>query len=261
MVKKLEQLIRKSGALRPPLSLLYGDPGVGKSTCAARARDALVMRTEDGLGLIEVDTLPLVETYPQAIEWINALIESESTDHRTLVIDSVDGLEELCAIDLCQRHGKDSLADFQWGKGFAYLSDAWIDLLRRLQALRDRHSMQIILIAHAARVTVESLTDGSFERYEPNLHKRITPLVTKWADLIGFLEMERTTKTVQGSRRDTKTSVTTGQRILHVEDNGSFIAKNRFGFPSEIPIGIMDGWGVVESHLSARKNSNNKEAA
>ena len=49
------QSIRRERVSRPPIIVVYGGPGVGKTTFAAGAPGAIFVRTEDGLGNIEAE--------------------------------------------------------------------------------------------------------------------------------------------------------------------------------------------------------------
>ena len=51
--------IKHGGDMKPPRILLYGVEGVGKTTFAACAPAPIFIRTEDGLGELEVPAFPL----------------------------------------------------------------------------------------------------------------------------------------------------------------------------------------------------------
>lgn len=256
------KLVTNSVTLSPPRAMIYGPPGAGKTSAAALARNAIMSQTEDGLGMNQVDSFPIATTAQEIRAQVDELLnESHSYEGGTWVLDSADGFETLIEAEVCQEHGKASMADFPYYKGNVFAYQHWIDFLASLDALRAKKRMQIILISHSIRATVEDPILGAYDRMEPNLYKKIVPLVTKWADLIGYMADERIKKTVTGSSgKEITTSKTTGQRILHVEDEGAYLAKNRFALPSEIPISIEEGWHAVEAEIMASV-SNNKEGA
>ena len=65
-MKLLEQV--KSGkAAAPRRVMLYGTHGIGKSTFGAMSPKPIFLQTEDGLGEIDCDKLPLTESFEQAI--------------------------------------------------------------------------------------------------------------------------------------------------------------------------------------------------
>ena len=43
--------------MQPPRILIYGPPGVGKTTTAAKAPDCIIVQTEEGAGATEISAL------------------------------------------------------------------------------------------------------------------------------------------------------------------------------------------------------------
>jgi hypothetical protein len=55
--------ITTNRATLPPRIVIYGDHGLGKTTFAASAPNAIVLRTEDGLAGLRVRTFPIARSY------------------------------------------------------------------------------------------------------------------------------------------------------------------------------------------------------
>jgi hypothetical protein len=53
--------------------MLYGTHGIGKSTFASCAPKPIFIQTEDGLGEIDCDKLPLTTTFDQAMQALSEL--------------------------------------------------------------------------------------------------------------------------------------------------------------------------------------------
>ena len=60
--------LRTTTALTPPRILIHGVAGVGKSTFAADADRPVFIRTEDGLGKLQVPHFPLATSYAEVAE-------------------------------------------------------------------------------------------------------------------------------------------------------------------------------------------------
>ena len=60
--------LRSSRETRPPCTLIYGVPGVGKTTFGCSALAPILLPTEDGAGLIDVPAFPLAKTYADVVE-------------------------------------------------------------------------------------------------------------------------------------------------------------------------------------------------
>ena len=70
------QSIERSSQL-PPRVVLYGVPGIGKTTFAAQMPAPIFLPVEDGLGQLEVDTFTRPSSYTDVIEAISTLIQQD----------------------------------------------------------------------------------------------------------------------------------------------------------------------------------------
>ncbi len=244
--------IQTSGKPAPPRVLLYGPPGVGKTHTAAQAFKAVILGTEDGTGLLKVPCFPVAKTADDVRDSIKALMNDDH-DFRTVVIDSAGGVEHLNDRAVCDKHGMEFMSDFPFYKGNVESFGRMEQLLHDLDDLRASRGMQIILISHSIRVTVEDPTIGPFDRMEPNLYKKAVPLIVAWSDIVGAMEFEKVI-TDKGDKSSSRTVRTTrksasNSRVIHFQDDGSFIAKNRRGLPNSLNIGIDEGWSAVEKAM------------
>jgi hypothetical protein len=249
--------IEVSGKPQPARVLLYGPAGVGKTTAASRAFKPAILGTEDGTGLLSVPCFPIAKSYDDVLDSLKALMQ-EDHEFRTLVIDSIDGVEHLIDKSVCDRHGKEFMSDFAYYKGNIESFGRVESLLHDLDDLRSSRGMQIILISHSIRVTVEDPTIGAFDRMEPNLYKKAVPLIVAWADIVGHMDFEKVI-TDKGDKTSSRTVRTTRKsasksRVIHFQDDGSFIAKNRRGLPDSLNVEFEDGWSEVESAMKEAQN-------
>ena len=222
--------------------LIHGIEGIGKSTFAAQAPDPIFIQTEDGLTRIDVPKFPLAESFDAVTGHLNALL-NEKHDYQTVVIDSIDWLEKLAVQKVLEKHkDKTTLAEFDYGKGYALLIPLFetiIDLLNRLRRLR---KMNVVFIAHTKTEKVEDPSGSSYDQYAPRLDKRINGMVREWSDLIAFATVEifRTTKDEGFKRERVVASAvkdsTGSDRILILESSPSIVAKSRYALPAKMPL-------------------------
>jgi len=257
---------------RPLRVVITGHPGSGKTTLATGAPKCLVMPIEEGLGITGATALPAPKSFDDVI---GQLIELSKEDHDfgTLVVDAIDGIEPFIFENIVAEAKPTkagpikTVADIGFNKGYVEADAYWVRLFKALDYLRAEKNMNIVVISHVATVYYDDPTLGSYFRFEPNLHKRTVPFLTKWADVIGYLDIERTLTEKGSDRRTITTAMASQTRWLHITDQGPFIAKNRFGISGPLEIPVENGWTVLRNEVAAAykpkapKKTKKKEAA
>jgi hypothetical protein len=209
-------------------AVIYGVEGIGKSTFAAGLPSPLFLDLEKGtshldISRVEIDTWSDLEA---------ALNECLTTDFETIVIDTADWAEAACAEVVLKKHGKKSIEDFGFGKGYVILAEEFRKVIAKAEALISR-GKNVVFLAHSkvVRQSPPDQTDG-FDRYELKLAKQVAPILKEWADLLGFANFR--SQVVEGT--DGRTKATGGkERILHLEHSAAWDAKNRFNLPASVP--------------------------
>ena len=224
----------------PPRLMLYGTEGIGKSTYAAQAPHAIFIPTEDGLGEIDCAAFPVAKSLPAVETYLTALAK-EPHDYQTVVIDSLDWLEQLIWDDLCRLSNAASIekVDGGFGKGYIAALRFWRQILDALDTLHKQRNMAVILIAHAKVERFEDPESSSYDRYTPRLNKHANAILTEWADAVLFATRKFRTESEELGRRRT-IAVTSwqdgGSRILRTVGGPACIAKNRHNLPYELPM-------------------------
>ena len=145
----LNQVLR--GRLPAPRRvMLYGVHGIGKSTFGAMAPKPIFIQTEDGLGEIDCDRFPLATAYEQVIDSLAELL-NENHAYQTVVIDSLDWLEQLIWSDVCRERGVVNIEDIPYAKGFTLALTRWRKFLDRLSDLRAGRGMLTVRCAQSYR--------------------------------------------------------------------------------------------------------------
>ncbi len=225
--------IKKNESIAAPRVMLYGVEGIGKTTFAAGAPTPIFIRTEDGLGSIQVDHFPLAESADNVIEAIGSLYRQEH-GFKTVVIDSLDWLETLIWREVEAKHDAKDLA---YGKGAMIAADKWRDVLDGLNALRNDKGMCVILIAHSSIKRFDSPETEPYDRYQPKLQDRSNALIREWADAVLFANYKTMIRKEDvGFNKSVARGVSTGERLLHCNERPAYMAKNRYGLPDTIPL-------------------------
>ncbi len=236
-----------STVLKPPVVMVTGTSGVGKTTFASSAPEPVFIQAEDGAGNLPLRAFPLVASFDDVMDCIATLYSTEHEYH-TLVIDSLDHVEPLIWEQVCRDAGVKQIEDLTYQKGYINALGYWRQLVDGCRALRDVKYMMIIWIAHAEIKRFESPEHDAIDRYEPKLHKRATALMCESCDVIGFARhkvMVRTEETGFGNKRNI--GIATGQRELCLVETPAYIAKNRYQLPDHVEL----SWEAFSAALNA----------
>lgn len=247
--------ITKGKTPKPPIILLYGQEGVGKSTFAAKAPKTIFIPTEDGLNEIDCHKFPVSKTYMDFKEKLFAILNEEH-DFQTLAIDSISAAERMLFRYICERYGVNNILDAAggYGKGYKEYAEEWMRIFEMLAEIRDRRQMSIILIGHCDIVRVFSPRIGQYDQFQPRLYKKAMDILVENTDGVFFAtrKIRKQTEDAGFNKTESRTEAIGrdgGERII-ITDGGGIdgpqIAKRRFeGLPQELPLdfsAFLDAW-------------------
>lgn len=225
--------IDKNKPDKPPIIIIHSPPGAGKTTFASGAPDPVFIRTEDGLGSLEVDTFPIAESLDDVMAGLAALYE-DGHSYKTVVIDSLSALEPLIWDKVATDHQAANIESIGYGKGYVYAMDYWRDLVKAVQGLAQR-GITPILIAHSDVVKFDAPDMDAYDRYQIKLHKRAFQHLYEQADIIGFAHVPVYVK--KDNDKDSKGKAKPkGEHQLRLVESPAIIAKNRYAMPEVVPL-------------------------
>ncbi len=239
----LKQITR--GKIESPLrTLIVGVPGIGKSTFAAASKAPVFIPVEEGTGNLDV------ARFPAPTEWgdITLAIEeltNEPHDFHTLVIDTVDAVEPLVWKHVCERDKQVNIESYGYGKGYVAALTEWRSLLSKLEQLRSKRSMDIILIAHSVIRLFNNPEGENYDRYEMKLNTKAGGLLKEWCDSVLFAHYE--TFAVKSGQKSK--GVSSGMRVIETQYNAAWDAKNRHGLPATLPLNYEDFASAMRAHV------------
>jgi hypothetical protein len=224
--------ITKGVVAAPICCVLYGPEKVGKSSFAADAPNPIYISEPEGTNHLDVDRFPVPQSWDDVLEALQTLLSGDH-EFKTVVVDTADWIEPLIWDDVCKRGGKKSIEDFGYGKGFGDALTVWRDLLQRLDEIRAKRQMNVVVIAHSQVKTFRNPAGDDFDRYELKVHGKAAALLKEWPSAVLFANYETlTSKDSSGRIR----GVGTGSRVLHTEHRPAWDAGNRYSLPEELPL-------------------------
>ena len=223
----------------PRRIMLYGEHGVGKGTWAAKAPSPFFIDIEGGLDNIDCERTERLVSARAVGEAVNWLLH-EPHDYKTVVIDTVDWLEQLIHKQIVSDENNPkikSIADIGYGKGYARAVPIWNWFLSQLEQIRQHRKMAIILLSHAKVERYESPESESYDRYSPDLHKSSCSMIQEWCDEVLFASTRvYTKKHEEGFNRTRNVAVGGKERFIRTSESASSVAKNRLNLPAELPL-------------------------
>lgn len=177
-------------------ALLYGDPGVGKSTIANTARDPIVLdfdcgahRAHNRRRVIQPDNIN------EAVTWL----EAHASEFGDVVIDTVGRMLDMMAVEIMRddpKRGKNGALDMQ---GWGVLKTRFVNFRNRITSL----GKDLILLAHA-----KEEKEGDARLLRPDIQGGSQAEVLKASEFVGYM-------TTQG-----------GRRVLNFSPTDSSLGKN-----------------------------------
>jgi hypothetical protein len=240
----LENIIAKPTPSAPK-GIVYGPPGIGKTTFGAGATDALIIDCENGAGAIQCQRTPYLSTWSEISHWLTA-IEREEHPYQTLVIDSIDWLLRRVEEQVAGSEGKiDQTLNRShggYGNGKQVMKNyVYQTLLPQLDRIVNR-GIAVIMLAHAKRNEITDVDGITTEKTTAELPDGYLNVFVEWSDFVCL------------ARKDGDNN-----RVLITQETSRALAKNRYGMPEVIPFDWASFTSAVANGLKSQFTQNTKQ--
>lgn len=245
----------------PPVIILYGVDGIGKTSLAAEFPNPLYLGTEGERppSDIELATPGVITDLNDVFGVFEELLTTEH-EFQTVIIDSLDGLEPLVWRATCARLGVNSIEEPGYGRGYIEADTEWSEYLSAVGALAVA-GINVVQLAHPEIVRFDSPTSDPYSRYTVKLNKRANALVRERADIVGFLNYRISLKEKEVGHKKTVTHAEGGkERQIHLNEGAGFVAKNRFSMPDTITYRKGKGYEELSKYWLPAANDNTPAA-
>src|SRR5690606_25444199 len=197
--------LKSSKSTKPPIVLIYGVDGIGKTTLAAEWPAPIYLHTagEETPSDVDLPTPGTIESYEALLDVFGELL-TEVHEFQTVIIDSLDGLENLVWDATCGRLGVSSIEEPGYGRGYVEADTEWREFLGATAALK-ANGINVVMLAHPEIIRFDSPVTDPYSRYTIKLHKRANALVREQADIVGFMNYRVSLKEKEVGHKKTVT--------------------------------------------------------
>jgi len=211
--------------------LIYGPPGIGKSTFASQFPDVLFLATEEGLRGIECYQIPIGSwaQLQQAYEEILADQKSKNPRFKTICIDTIDVaylyLEKVICDQYNARAINDDKSSLTWGTGYSIAKNR----IRAVIMAFGQLPCGLILTSHSKSREYKSRT-GDFIKQVPSMPDAVCrEVIIPMTDIVLYCEIE--------TEYDRDGKFVKDVRAIKTAPNKFYEAKDRTGrLPAELPL-------------------------
>lgn len=198
--------------------LIYGWPGIGKSTFASGFDNCIFVCTEKAHKHLKIYKTE-IHNWKEFLEVVEKLL-GESHKYRVVIIDTIDNLFKFCTIHVCQKYKIDHPSDSKWGKGWDLLQKEFEKPILDLSM----SDFGIVFISQAKEVEIKK-RHSAFTKVTSTLSNQARKIILPFVDVIGFCTAEDEGKSGQE------------RRVMTFEPSEYVEAKDRTGFlPKKIPL-------------------------
>lgn len=273
--------LRQVRADKPPRMLIYGPPGIGKTTLANEFPNAVFLQVEDGTpGDAELTSFGKLTEFGSTgakgdtaygVMGALASLYAEEHDFKTVVIDSITEMQKLVFAETCARGDENGVSyermeDFPYSKGFMFAMPVWEEFITALDSLRNDRNMAIILIAHSSVQEFRDPELPAYDQYQIALHSPKKgdqgradhrSLFERWLDAVILLKrnvvIKADDKAGVAAKSDKSTSrirAAGGECVMmNTVGKPSMNAKNRYGIPPALRYDKGQGFAALAPYL------------
>ncbi len=230
---------------KPIRLMIYGQRGVGKTTFAAKAPKPVFIATEDGTAHLDVARFPIPKVWEELLQCLTVLAK-EKHEYQSIVIDSLDWVEQLAHGQIAKDNGVKRVADLPFGQGYKQAAELMFVFLKYLNVLYNQ-GLHIILIAHSDIKPFNNPAGYSFDMYQTKINAQAIAPFKEWCDIVGFAYFETHTTQVREGHSQKVIGESYGKRVLITEQQAFCEAKNRYNLPNPLPLSwqkISEGYSL-----------------
>ena len=191
-------------------TLIYGNPGCGKSTFAAEYDKGLFIDCESGLKSLNVARTP-ISSWEDFLE-LKKELKVAKHDFTNLIIDTTDIFYTLCSNFCCAKYKVSHVSDLDYGKGYDIIRNYFLTNIVELNGM----GMGLCFISHA-KAREEKTKIEKWTVMDTSMSGQAQKVIHGFVDFMLFMHVNDK-----------------GQRVLRTKPTKYINAKDRTGKLPEV---------------------------
>ena len=217
--------------------MVYGPPGIGKSTYFNQAKGVFTLSTDSGLKFIS-SMHRQVDSWGTFKKYVKLLQTERPKQYTAICIDLIDTLCRMCTKNVCEKRGIQHLSDEQWGKAFDIAQTEFEAEMEKLFGLTQ---YGLFIVSHSKEVERKTRF-SSLTKLEPTIPKQGFKIIYPVLDILAYYGFDSETGSDDSLARR-----------MYFQPTETMEAKDRTGLlPESIripPPAETNGFEMVEKYL------------
>lgn len=164
--------------------MVYGAPGIGKTTLCAQFPDALFFMFEPGADDKKVFKIDPT-SWKEVLAYVDLLEKEQKAGtlrYKNFIFDTIDLAWDMVEDYICTEAGVDYLRDIGFGNGYKNAGKELREVLIRLKRLGG-----VVLLSHQKDQKVEKVVGGmnAYDYTHPSCSNTANDVVRKWVAVVG----------------------------------------------------------------------------
>lgn len=214
-IKPIAEIAQEYG----PTMLIYGDPGIGKTTAAGTLPGRTLVIDIDGGSQVlrnceDIDILTIhedMEGWRDLFNEIHQVVEP----YDNIILDNLSELEKYMLVILAGTGKNEGIPEM---RHYQHVQFSIRDTARKLRDLRET-GKTIVINAWSMPLEIEQAEGIVKTLQAPMISKKVSSELCGLFDIVGYMHIR---KNGDGE----------SQRVIELSSSENYIAKNRFGSPS-----------------------------